>query len=107
MPITPGCFQHPGVLIFWSILRKPYGFINDIFAGSSIKLEDAIRAGDISLAEIFAYARTDAENGFCEVSIRSKNGLSSFLNSMRFPLPYNKRKLPGQKRNAPGKKILK
>lgn len=44
-------------------------------------LEHAIRDGDISLAEIFTYARADAENGFCEISIRSKNGLSSFLYS--------------------------
>lgn len=47
--------------------------------GVAKELEYAIRDGDISLAGIFAYARTDAENGFCKVSIRSRNGLSSFL----------------------------
>ena len=49
--------------------------------GVAKELEYAIRDGDISLAEIFAYARSDAENGFCEVSIRSRNGLSSFFYS--------------------------
>lgn len=47
----------------------------------SKKLEDAFADRSITLAQIFAYARADAENGFCEVSIRSKNGLSSFLYS--------------------------
>lgn len=49
--------------------------------GVAKELEYAIRDGDISLAEIFAYARTDAVNGFCELSIRSRNGLSSYLYS--------------------------
>ena len=49
--------------------------------GVTKELEYAIRDGDISLAEIFAYARTDAVNGFCELSIRSRNGLSSYLYS--------------------------
>lgn len=50
-----------------------------VIDGIAKELEYAIRDGDISLAEIFAYARTDAENEFCKVSIRSRNGLSSFL----------------------------
>lgn len=49
--------------------------------GVAKELEYAIRDGDISLAEILAYARTDAVNGFCELSIRSRNGLSSYLYS--------------------------
>lgn len=61
-----------------------YSGIKDVMIdidGVAKELEYAIRDGDISLAEIFTYARADAENGFCEVNIRSKNGLSSFLYS--------------------------
>ena len=42
-------------------------------------LADAIRTGKITGAEIFAYARMDAENGFCEESYSSDIGLTHFV----------------------------
>lgn len=42
-------------------------------------LADAIGSGKITGAEIFAYARMDAENGFCEESYSSDIGLTHFV----------------------------
>lgn len=48
-------------------------------SGETMSLEQAIRDGRISVAEILAYARLDSKNGFCEETYTSKNGLTSFL----------------------------
>ena len=45
----------------------------------TVKLEDAIRDGTISVEEIFAYARLDARSGFCKETFESHNGLSKFI----------------------------
>ena len=42
-------------------------------------LEMAIQDGDISVEEIFAYARLDARNGFCTEHKNSKHGLTHFI----------------------------
>ena len=47
--------------------------------GKTEPLEDAIRTGKITGAEIFAYARVDAENGFCKESFSSDVGLTHFV----------------------------
>lgn len=47
--------------------------------GKTEPLEDAIRTGKITGAEIFAYARMDGENGFCEESFSSDVGLTHFV----------------------------
>lgn len=47
--------------------------------GKTEPLEDAIRTGKITGAEIFAYARMDAENGFCKESFSSDDGLTHFI----------------------------
>lgn len=48
-----------------------------------LTLEDAICQGLISIDEIFAYARIDARNGFCQESFNSINGLTHF--TYRYP----------------------
>ena len=52
--------------------------------GAFYHLEDAIREGDISVEEIFAFARIDARNGFCEEKTHTHNGLTHFI--YRYPL---------------------
>lgn len=47
--------------------------------GKTEPLEDAIRTGKITGAEIFAYARMDAENGFCTESFSSVHGQAHFI----------------------------
>lgn len=48
--------------------------------GTTIKLEDAIRDSYITPAQLFAYARLDAENGFCTESFRTgRTGLTAFV----------------------------
>lgn len=44
----------------------------------TIALEDAIQSGQISLAEIFAYARIDAISGICKETFETENGLTEF-----------------------------
>lgn len=51
--------------------------------GENRKLENAIRDGDISVEEIFAYARLDAKEGICTENFESKNGLTKF--TYRYP----------------------
>jgi len=46
--------------------------------GAPKKLEHAIRDGDITPEEIFAYARLDARDGICTEQFTSKNGLTRF-----------------------------
>lgn len=41
-------------------------------------LEEAIQSGLISIEEIFAYARLDYRNGFCNQTQKTKNGLTHF-----------------------------
>lgn len=47
--------------------------------GKELTLENAIRDGQITPEEMFAYARLDARNGQCKESYHSKNGLAYFL----------------------------
>ena len=47
--------------------------------GKTESLEDAIRTGKISGAEIFAYARMDAEAGYCKEGYTSEQGLTRFV----------------------------
>ena len=53
--------------------------VNITLGGKTEPLADAIRTGKITGAEIFAYARMDAENGFCEESYSSDIGLTHFV----------------------------
>lgn len=45
----------------------------------TLALENAIRDGKITTAEIFAFARIDAQNGVCRESFSSVHGLTHFL----------------------------
>ena len=47
--------------------------------GKTKPLEDAIRTGKITGAEIFAYARMDAEAGYCKEGYTSEQGLTRFV----------------------------
>ena len=48
--------------------------------GTAMKLEEAIRDGHITPAQLFAYARLDAEKGFCTESYRAgRTGLTAFV----------------------------
>ena len=42
-------------------------------------LEEALNSGEISLGEISAYAQLDAQNGVCQVSYSSENGLAQYV----------------------------
>lgn len=42
-------------------------------------LEEAIRNQDVTVAQLTAWARMDAENGLCEETVVSKNGLAEFV----------------------------
>lgn len=53
--------------------------VNITLGGKTEPLADAIGSGKITGAEIFAYARMDAENGFCEESYSSDDGLTHFV----------------------------
>ena len=46
--------------------------------GTSIKLEDALLKGFVSVDEIIENARKDANNGLCSEAAKSKNGLTEF-----------------------------
>ena len=45
----------------------------------TLRFEDAIRTGKITLAEIFAFARIDAQNGYCTETAKSGNSLHRFI----------------------------
>lgn len=47
-------------------------------AGTTMKLEDALQEGYISVDELIAYARQDASQGFCREVATTKNGLTAF-----------------------------
>ena len=51
--------------------------------GEEKPLEDAVRAGDISVYEMVAYAQMDAQAGICQEKANSKNGLAYF--TYRYP----------------------
>lgn len=51
--------------------------------GKDVKLENAIRDGYVSVAEMFAYARMDAKGGICTETFESTNGLTKFV--YRYP----------------------
>lgn len=52
--------------------------VNITLEESVYPLEDAIKNGLLSVEEIFAYARLDARNGFCNETHKTKNGLTHF-----------------------------
>lgn len=47
--------------------------------GAEIPLEEAIQNRAVSVPELVAWARTDAENGLCQESSETANGLTEFL----------------------------
>lgn len=51
--------------------------------GNLVKLEAAIKDGQITTDEIFAFARIDSENGYCKQTYSSTNGLTTFI--YRYP----------------------
>lgn len=51
--------------------------------GAAAPLDEALRDGLISLEEIFAYAQTDARNGFCQDYAKTRNGLNFLV--YRYP----------------------
>lgn len=53
--------------------------VNITLSGKTEPLEDAIRTGKITGAEIFAYARMDAEAGYCKEGYTSEQGLTRFV----------------------------
>lgn len=58
-----------------------YSNFSDVFISinnTSMKLEDTIQNGFISLEELFSLARTDAQNQYCIESYVSTNGLTQF-----------------------------
>lgn len=53
--------------------------VNITWDGVTISLAEAIRDGKLTVPEIFALARMDAQNGFCKESYVSKLGLTHFI----------------------------
>lgn len=47
-------------------------------AGTTMKLEDALQEGYISVDELIAYARKDASLGVCQEAAKTKNGLTEY-----------------------------
>lgn len=52
--------------------------VNIFLDGEYFPLAEAIRRGNITVPEIFAFARMDSQNGFCEESCQSEHGLAHF-----------------------------
>lgn len=52
--------------------------VNIFLDGEYLPLAEAIRRGNITVPEIFAFARMDSQNGFCEESYQSEHGLAHF-----------------------------
>ena len=52
--------------------------VNLTWDGQTISLAQAIREEKLSTPEIFAFARLDAQNGFCQESYISEHGLTHF-----------------------------
>lgn len=52
--------------------------VNITLEGETVSLAEAIRAGKLSVPEIYAFARIDAENGFCKETCVSEHGLTHF-----------------------------
>lgn len=46
--------------------------------GETVPLAAAIREGTLTIPEVFAFARMDAQNGFCEETYQSEQGLTHF-----------------------------
>lgn len=46
--------------------------------GTVLPLAEAIRSGKLTVPEIYAFARMDAQNGFCEETYTSEHGLTHF-----------------------------
>lgn len=52
--------------------------VNLTWDGETIPLAQAIREEKLTVPEIFAFARLDAQNGFCQESYTSEHGLTHF-----------------------------
>lgn len=52
--------------------------VNLLLDGGYLPLPEAIRRGNITVPEIFAFARMDSQNGFCEETYQSEHGLAHF-----------------------------
>lgn len=52
--------------------------VNITWDGQTISLEETIREGKLTFPEIFAFARMDAQNGFCQETFESEHGLTHF-----------------------------
>lgn len=53
--------------------------VNIIWNGEKLPLASAIRDGQLTVPEIFALARIDAGNGFCQETYDSEHGLTHFV----------------------------
>ena len=69
---------HTTELYYWDLEQ-----VRMDFDGKSVYLEDALETGLISPDGLFAYARMDAGNGFCEDLTRIRNGSALFI--YRYP----------------------
>ncbi len=47
--------------------------------GEQVPFAEAVAEGKITTAQLFYYARVDAENGYCKVTPLSRNGLAAFV----------------------------
>ncbi len=52
--------------------------VNINIDGTDVSLAEAIRDGKLTVSEIFAFARLDAQNGFCNETYASEHGLTHF-----------------------------
>lgn len=52
--------------------------VNINIDGTDVPLAEAVREGKLTLPEIFAFARMDAQNGFCAEAYTSARGLTHF-----------------------------
>lgn len=60
-------------ITYWSVAE-----VNVHLGGADIPLEEAIRSGELTVPELFAFARMDAQNGFCKETYASERGLTHF-----------------------------
>lgn len=63
---------------YWNLAE-----VNIRVDGADIPLAEAIRGGGLAVPELFAFARMDARNGYCEETYVSEHGLTHF--TYRYP----------------------
>lgn len=66
--------QHSGVSLAYSDLEEVTIRLDD----GAVPLAEAIRSGDITIPELFAFARMDSQNSFCKETYKSEHGLTHF-----------------------------